>query len=96
MMSHISYRTAFENFKGLHKLDLSTVNIAVEVLKSNRRLSTRVLRPLLKNSLPASTHISWKHVDNFRRRIALYHLKNKDAPMVTAEQGRSLKKIKPG
>ena len=46
----------------------------------------------MKNSLPASTHISGKHVDNFRRRVALYHLKNKDAPMVTAEQGRSLTK----
>ena len=92
MMSHMSYRTAFKNFKGLDKLDLSTVNTAVEVLKTNPSLSTRVLRPLLKNSLPASTHISGQHVDNFRRRVALYHLKNKDAPMVTAEQGRSLTK----
>ena len=49
MMSHMPYRTAFKNFKGLQKLDLSTVNTAVEVLKSNPSLSTRVLRPLLKN-----------------------------------------------
>ena len=92
MMSHMSYTHAFKSFKGLDKLDLSTVNTAVEVLKTNPSLSTRVLRPLLKNSLPASIHISGKHVDNFRRRVALYHLRNKDAPMVTAEQGRSLTK----
>ena len=88
----MSYRTAFKNFEGLQKLDLSTVNTTVEVLKTNPSLSTRVLRPLLKNSLPASTHISGKHVDNFGRRVALYHLKNKDAPMVTDEQDRSLTK----
>ena len=81
----MSYRTAFKNFEGLQKLDLSTVNTTVEVLKTNPSLSTRVLRPLFKNSLPASTHTSRKHVDNFRRRVDLYHLKNKDAPMVTAE-----------
>ena len=92
MMSHMSYRTAFKSFKGLQKLDLSTVNTAVEVLKSNPSLSTRVLRPLLKHALPASTHISGQHVDNFRRRVALYHLKNKDTPMVTTEEGRSLTK----
>ena len=67
----------YKNCRGHEKLDLSTVNTAVEVLKTNPCLSTRVLRPLLKNALPATTHISGKYVDNFRRRVSLYHLKTK-------------------
>ena len=92
MMSHMSYRTAVKNYRGHEKLDLCTVNTAVEVLKTNPCLPTRVLRPLLKNALPATTRISGKHVDNFRRRVAICHLKNRDAPMVTAVEGRSLTK----
>ena len=41
MMSHMSYTHTFKNFKGLDKFDLSTVNTAVEVLKTNPSLSTR-------------------------------------------------------
>ena len=81
-----------QKYRGHEKLDISTVNTAVEVLKTNPCLPTRVLRPLLKNALPATTHISGKHVDHFRRRVAIYHLKNRDAPMVTATEGRSLTK----
>ena len=42
--------------------------------------------------LLTSTHISGKYVDNFRRHVALYRLNDKDAPMVTAAEGRSLTK----
>ena len=66
--------------------------VKVKLLKTNPCLPTRVLRPLLENALPATTHISGKHIDHSRNRVAIYHLKNRDAPMVTAVEGRSLTK----
>ena len=71
MMSHISYRHALRKASGHNKIELNCMNTAVSVLKMNPSMPCQMLRPLLKDSLPCSTHLSGKFSDNCRRRVAL-------------------------
>ena len=65
MMSHISYRHALRKASGHNKLELKYMNTAVSVLKMNPSMPSQMLRPLLKDSLPCSTHLSGQFLDNF-------------------------------
>ena len=49
-----------------------------------------MLRPILKNALPVCTNIDAKLIDNFRRRVALYHARNPNFAPLTLEQGMML------
>ena len=90
LMSNMSYVVAVKSTKGHTKLDLASVKTAVDVLKANPTLPTAMLRPLVKNALPQSTNLDSKFLNNFKRRVALYHVKNKGACPLTIEEGKSL------
>ena len=90
MMSHISYKHALKKTSGHSKIDLNHMNTAVSVLKMNPSMPAQMLRPLLKDSLPCNTNIDAKFVDNFRRRVAIYHAKNPNHTMLTMEQCKEL------
>ena len=53
-------------------------------------MPAQMLRPLLKNSLPCSTNLGRKFLDNFRRRVALHHAKNPNQSMVSVEEFQAL------
>ena len=92
LMSQISYRHALKSSNGHKNIDLSACNTAVDILKMNPSMPARMLRPMLKNVLPSHTHINGKYIDNFRRRVMMYHAKNPNASMVTMEDSIALTK----
>ena len=94
MMSNLSYRHALRKSTGHNKIDLKNMNTAVSVLKMNPSMPTQMLRPLLKDSLPSHTNIDGKFVDNFRRRVAIYHAKNPNHEILTMEECKALSQHK--
>ena len=66
------------------------MNTAVSVLKMNPAMSANMLRPILKECLPCTTSITGKYIDNFRRKVAVHHLKNPNQPMLSMEQCQAL------
>ena len=90
LMSAMSYVVAVKSTKGHHKLDLGCVKTDVDVLKINPSLSTAMLRPLLKSCVPLNTNLSSKYVTNFKRRVALYHVKSNVNGPITMEDAKCL------
>ena len=72
LMSNSAFRCAKVTSKS-RNIDLDKLKTAVHALKINPYLKSRELRPLLANTLPASTFICSKFLNNFRRRVALFH-----------------------
>ena len=95
MMSHISYRHALSKSTGHTKINLTSMNTAVSVLKMNPSMPAQMLRPLLKNCLPCNVNLDAKFIDNYRRRVAIHHAKNPNQPMITMEQCHALSNPKP-
>ena len=86
MMSHISYRHAVKRSSGHSKLDLTSMNTAISILKLNPSMPTNMLRPILKDCLPCTTNIDAKYVDNFRRQVAIHHIRNANQATVSMDE----------
>ena len=90
MMSNISYKHACKTSTGHPKINLNAMNTAVTILKMNPNLPAQMLRPILKDSLPCSTNLDGKFIDNFRRRVAIHLAKNPNHIMVSMDECKSL------
>ena len=74
------------------------MNTAVSVFKVNPIMPASMLRLILRECLPCNQNIDSKFMDNFRRRVAMYHAKNPSKPMVSMEECKVLassKKLSP-
>ena len=58
------------------KNDLNNLKTIVSCLKVNPFMKAMDLRTLLKDSVPKTTCIDHVYLNNFRRRVAIYHAKN--------------------
>ena len=94
LMSHIGYKHALKSSSGHNKIDLNSMNTAVSILKMNPSMPAQMLRPLLKDCLPCNTNIDAKHIDNFRRRVALNHARYPNQLMVSMDECQALAKDK--
>ena len=89
-MSNISYKHACKTSTGHPKINLNAMNTAVTILNMNPNLPAQMLRPILKDSLPCSTNLDGKFIDNFRRRVAIHLAKNPNHIMVSMDECKSL------
>ena len=89
LMTNSAYRCAQIKSKK-RNIHLSSLKTAVHSLRINPHLKSKELRPLLKDALPAETFIDSKYIDNFRRRVALYHAQKESGSLLTYEEGENL------
>ena len=88
-MTNFSFRCAQITSKK-RNIDLGQLKTAMTCLKINPHLRSRDLRQILKEALPSETFIDYKYIDNFRRRVALFHAQSPDGCTMTHDKWQCL------
>ena len=86
-MSSQGFRTAVQSMKSKVNVDVKVLHAAIHMLKINPQLPALELRPLLTNCVATNAPITASFLSNFRRRVALYILKNPNSQEITTKDG---------